>query len=94
MNGRINEKTFSLMLMDAMNYDFNLKTELQKIKCPIDLICGREDILTYIAYELKIAKPSISLYWIDKSGHFPMHEQPKEFYSILDQILEKVKNYR
>ena len=55
---------------------------------PIHIICGRQDILTFMSYEYKIAKPSIKIHWIDESGHFPMYEQPKEFYSILENILD------
>lgn len=89
-----NEKTFQLMLYNAMQYDFSLKTDLQKIKSPIHIICGRQDIFTYVTYELKIARPSIKVYWIDKSGHFPMYEQPEIFYPQLSQIMQKAKNYR
>ena len=90
----INEKTFELMLYDVMEYDFSLKKELQKIKSPIHIICGRQDIFTYVTYELKIARPDIKLYWIDKSSHFPMYEQPQLFFPILNQIMKKSKNYR
>ena len=58
------------------------------------LICGRQDFLTYIAYELKLANQKINLHWIDKSGHFPMYENPKEFYSVIDKILLHTKYYR
>ena len=90
----INEKTFQLMLYNVMEYDFSLKNELQKIKSPIHLICGRQDFFTYVAYELKIARPNINLYWIERSGHFPMYEQPETFYPVLNQIIKKSKKYR
>ena len=90
----INEKTFQLMLYNVMEYDFSLNNELQKIKSPIHLICGRQDFFNYVAYELKIARPNINLYWIEKSGHFPMYEQPETFYPVINQIIKKSKNYR
>lgn len=94
LEGNNNERTFQLMFYSIMDYKINLKKDLQKILCPINLICGRQDFLTYIAYELKLANPKINLHWIDKSGHFPMHENPIEFYSIMDKILTQTKNYR
>lgn len=69
--------------------EFDLAKELSKIKSPIHLICGRQDFLTYVAYDLKLAKPSMNLYWIEKSGHFPMHERAEEFYKILFALLVK-----
>lgn len=90
MNGKRNVKTFQLLVNSSMDYMIDEKS-LTKIKCPIDLICGRQDFLTYVAYELKIEKPSIELHWIDKSGHFPMHENPIDFYTVMNQILEENK---
>ena len=94
LEGNNNPKTFELMLYSIMDYELNLKKDLQKISCPINLICGRQDFLTYIAYELKLANQKINLHWIDKSGHFPMYENPKEFYSVIDKILLHTKYYR
>jgi proline iminopeptidase len=89
MDGKNNRVTFQLLRNDFMKQDINLDVELKKIKCPVHLICGRQDFLNYIAYDLKIAKPDINLYWIEKSGHFPMHEQAEAFYKILFDILSK-----
>lgn len=89
MDGKNNRITFQLMLNSFLKSELDLTKELVKIKSPIHLICGRQDFLTYVAYDLKLAKPSIGLYWIEKSGHFPMHEQAKEFYKILFDILKR-----
>lgn len=88
LEGKNNAKTFELMLHSIMDYQI----DVQKISCPINLICGRQDLLTYVAYELKLANPKISLHWINKSGHFPMHENPDEFYSTIEKILIQTKN--
>lgn len=91
IDGRNNRITFQLLRRDFAKQNFDVMQELDKIKCPVHLICGRQDFLAYIAYELKISKPSISLYWIEKSGHFPMHEQAEEFYRILFDVLKNLK---
>jgi proline iminopeptidase len=91
MDGRNNRVTFQLILNSFLKSEFDLAKELSKIKLPIHLICGRQDFLTYVAYDLKLAKPVINLYWIEKSGHFPMHEQAEEFYKILFDVLAKSK---
>jgi proline iminopeptidase len=44
-----------------------------------------------LSYELKIAKPSAHLHWIEGSGHFPMFETPNAFYSLLFEILEPAR---
>ena len=87
-NVQRNDRMFNIMVTDAMKYNFDMQKDLQKIESPIHLICGRQDFLAYITYELKMARPNIYLYWVDKSGHFPMHEQSEKFYSLLDKILK------
>jgi proline iminopeptidase len=94
LEGYNNEKTFGLMLSSIMEYNILLKRDLKKIKFPIHLVCGRQDFLTYIAYELKLAVPKINLHWIEKSGHFPMHENAIDFYDRMDIILNQSKNCR
>ncbi|HEX2629864.1 MAG TPA: hypothetical protein VHM26_12650, partial [Chitinophagaceae bacterium] len=89
MDGKNNRIMFQLMLYSFLKSEFDLAIEIAKIKSPVHMICGRQDFLTYVAYDLKVAKPSINLYWIEKSGHFPMHEQPNEFYKILFEVLDK-----
>jgi proline iminopeptidase len=89
MDGKNNRVTFQLMLNSFLKSNYDLSKEMEKIKSPIHLICGREDFLTYVAYDLKIAKPSINLCWIERSGHFPMHERAEEFYKIMFEVLAK-----
>lgn len=94
IEGNINLETFSLMLPNIMDYEIDLKKDLHKILCPINIICGRQDFLTYVAYELKLANSKIKLHWISESAHFPMHENPDEFYAVMDNVLAQTKNYR
>ena len=87
VNTERNSKTLALLWKDIIqNYDVS-KT-LNNYKGQIDIISGRQDVAGFFSYELKQDRPSINLHWINKSGHFPMYEQPSEFYDILYSVLE------
>jgi len=88
MESQLNKNTFNYISNDLVEQKLNVQSLVKKINSPIYIISGRQDISAFVSYELKIAKPSIQLHWIDESGHFPMHEQPEEFYKILNQILD------
>jgi len=88
MKGNNNGKTQGILMNDLISYDFNLKRDLKNISIPVNIISGRQDLFDFMAYEYKIAKPEINIHWIDQSGHFPMFETTKEFYSIINQILK------
>ena len=94
MEGQLNENTFNYISSDLAEQNINVYNLVKNINSPIYIISGRQDISEFVSYELKIAKPSIHLHWINESGHFPMYEQPEEFYKILNQILDKTNNYR
>ena len=82
-------KMSDLMFSDFARTKFDLTIPLRSFNKPIYILCGREDFYSFLSHELKIAKPSAQLYWIEGSGHFPMYETPKEFYRILFEILDK-----
>ena len=82
-------KMFQLMFDDFAKTKFDLTIPLRRFDKPLYILCGREDFYSFLSYELKIAKPSAQLYWIERSGHYPMFENPNEFYKILFDILDK-----
>jgi pimeloyl-ACP methyl ester carboxylesterase len=90
IDGQLNQKTFHYLSGELINQEFDILIPAQKINSPVYIISGRQDIYAFVAYELKIANPNIQLHWIDQSGHFPMYEQPEDFYNTLNQILEKI----
>ncbi len=71
----------------------NMAKELQNMKLPACLIWGKQDIVTppEVAEEFHRLLPDSDLYWIDKAGHAPMMEQPKEFNRILENWFKKRK---
>ena len=70
----------------------NLGEELNQIKVPTCLIWGKNDKVTppFVAEEFKKLIPHAELHFIDKCGHAPMMEVPKEFNEILFQFLSSL----
>ncbi len=70
----------------------NLGDELNQIKVPTCLIWGKNDIVTppFVAAEFNKLIPNSELHFIDKCGHAPMMEVPKEFNEILSKFLSTV----
>lgn len=87
----LNEKTLDLMLHDLKKTKLNLGSKLQLYKKPIFAICGKQDPLAFVTYELKNLIPKTQISWINACGHYPMYEQEDIFYPKLFEILGKVK---
>jgi proline iminopeptidase len=81
----------NLMWDDFRRTKFDVTVPLKSFNKPMYILCGREDFFSFLSYELKIAKPSAHLHWIEGSGHFPMFETPNAFYSLLFEILEPAR---
>lgn len=85
--GGLNPQTGALMIQDLIKNRFDLSQKLLQFNRPIHIIAGSQDPGAFISYEIKLLLPRTHLHWINKSGHFPMYEQPKKFYTTLSQIL-------
>ena len=83
------EKAIKIIGMSKAAINNNLADELHKIKVPVSLIWGKNDIVTppHVAEEFKKLIPNAELQFIDKCGHAPMMEKPDEFNVILEQFL-------
>ena len=68
-----------------------MSDDLQNMTLPACLIWGRNDTVTPpdVAEEFNRLLPNSELFWIDKCGHAPMMEQPKEFNTTLETWLTK-----
>jgi proline iminopeptidase len=84
--GGSNVKTTGLILQDLKKINFNLTHDLPRLQMPVTIICGREDPLAFVPYEIKLLLPGASLFWIERCGHFPMFEQP----ALLNRTLHTV----
>ncbi len=69
----------------------NMAKDLPKMRTPVCIIWGKEDRVTPpdVAELFHELLPDSDLFWVDKCGHAPMMEHPKEFNSILDAWLAK-----
>jgi pimeloyl-ACP methyl ester carboxylesterase len=70
----------------------NLRELLPKLDVPVLLIWGRQDSITppFVGEEFQKCLPRATLHFIDKCGHAPMMERPKEFNKLLNQFLQKL----
>jgi len=68
----------------------NMADDLPKMKTPTCIIWGENDGVTPpdVANLFHELLPDSDLFWMEKCGHAPMMEHPKEFNTILDAWLE------
>ena len=69
----------------------NMREEIPNMKLSVCLIWGKNDIVTppEVADEFHELFPNSELFWIDKCGHAPMMEHPKQFNDLLSPWLKK-----
>ena len=69
----------------------NMKDVLPSITIPACLIWGKNDGVTppEVAEDFHSLLPNSELHWIDKCGHAPMMEHPKDFNIIMENWLSK-----
>ena len=69
----------------------NMAQELSSFRMPFCLIWGKNDKVTPpdVAEDFHRLLPDSDLYWIDRCGHAPMMEKPREFNEILDRWLAR-----
>jgi proline iminopeptidase len=77
-----------MLMNNDVKKNLDLTQSLPRYKGPFHIIAGRQDVLAFNAYEIKILMPSVTLHWIDGCGHFPFFEKPEEFYPIFFKTLE------
>lgn len=87
--GGTNFRTLNLLNADLMRIRFNLTQKLAGFKVPLTIIGGRQDPLSFVGYEIKLLAPQAHLLWVEKSGHFPMFENPGQFNKLMHSVLQK-----
>ena len=73
----------------------NMANDIPNYTMPVCLIWGKNDNVTppHVADEFHEKLQDSDLYWIDKCGHAPMMEHPKEFNVILHKWLDMRFNF-
>ena len=71
--------------------DYNVKSELEKLKLPTLIVWGQEDRITPpgVAQEFKEHLDNAQLVFLDRCGHSPPIEQPQAFSRILRDFLSQ-----
>ena len=87
--GERNQQTFLLMNQFLGSRDFNLTKGIPGLQMPISVITGAEDPMAYLTNAFQEFAPAAKIYWIPKSGHFPMFEQPGVFYKSLQEAISR-----
>lgn len=70
----------------------NLASRLHELDMPALLIWGQDDKITppFVGEQFEKLLPNAKLHILEKCGHAPMMERPKEFNAILDDFLDSV----
>jgi pimeloyl-ACP methyl ester carboxylesterase len=91
VNNRL--KVIKIIALAKSAIRHNLGEELRDIKMPTLLVWGNNDTITppMVGEEFHNLIPNSELHFIDKCGHAPMMEVPREFNMILHGFLEKLK---
>ena len=78
-----------LLAMAKSAIRHNMSKDVPRLNFPVCLIWGKQDGVTppHVAEEFHRLFPKSDLFWIDKCGHAPMWEHPKEFVEILEKWL-------
>lgn len=85
------EKVIRILAMAKSAIRHNMAKDLPKIKVPSCIIWGKDDKVTppRVAEQFHELLSNSELHWVDKCGHAPMMERPKEFNVILQSFLKK-----
>lgn len=85
------EKVLRVLFLAKSAIRNNLRDELNKIKIPVLLIWGKQDLITppFVAEEFHKLLHHSELVLIDKAGHAPMMEQPELFIEHMEKFLNK-----
>lgn len=81
----------SQLAKEAAKSKIDFRQSLKNFNKPVSIVCGSQDILSHSSYELKINYPDWNLFWIQDSGHFPMFEQPEQFYPVMRKVVDSTK---
>jgi 2-hydroxy-6-oxonona-2,4-dienedioate hydrolase len=87
------DKVIRILAIAKSAIRHNMEKNLPNFKMPTCLIWGRNDTITppEVAKDFNKLIENSELFWIDKCGHAPMMEHPKEFNRILKEWLDKNK---
>lgn len=86
VNGRA-LKYYSIQLIGRLN-SMEIENALNKNRSLISYVRGEKSTISKSCFKI-IKKHMIPLYSVNKSGHFPMIDNPESFYIIIKKIIEE-----
>lgn len=87
------ERIIRVLAMAKSAIRHNMAKDLDKIKVKTCIIWGKNDKVTppRVAEQFHELLENSELHWVDKCGHAPMMERPKEFNALLHAFLNKLE---
>lgn len=81
-------ETMSDLMWKDLSVSYDLKSVLINYKGQCSIIRPRQDpVPAESVYQIKEILPQTNIIFIERSGHFPDYERPKEFFKILREVL-------
>ncbi|HOY12925.1 MAG TPA: alpha/beta hydrolase, partial [Saprospiraceae bacterium] len=85
-----NTITNLLITEDLERVEFDITDKVGQLNMPITLITCKEDPLAFLTTEYFKFAPKSKVKWLDNCGHFPMYEQPQNFYQMLTEAINNI----
>ncbi|MDZ4666551.1 MAG: alpha/beta hydrolase [bacterium] len=84
-------KLLRILTMAKSAIRHNMRKDLPNFKMPVCLIWGKQDTITppEVCEEFNQLFPNSEMHYIDKCGHAPMMEHPREFNELASQFYHK-----
>ena len=87
--GKGNDVMGDLIMQDLFKTNYDITEKVPNLKMPVIVICGRQDpIGLFPAFDIQRLDPRATVYWIERSGHFPWLEEPEAFYEKFFEALK------
>jgi proline iminopeptidase len=78
-----------LMMEDLFRTGYDLRAGLRKVKAPTLIIRGRQDpVAESVSIEEHALLSNSELHFVERAGHFPWLEKPKEFFLAMHAYLD------
>ncbi len=86
---KVSVERYNAMPKDAQGMD--LRPKLEHIRAPALILHGRKDPIVpdSAAEEMRERMPGAEVVYFEKSGHFPMLEEPSKFQTVLGEFLSR-----
>jgi 2-hydroxy-6-oxonona-2,4-dienedioate hydrolase len=87
-------RALSILSLAKSTIQTNLRNQLPDLDLDCCIIWGKNDMVTppEVAIQFNQLIADSKLFWIDRCGHVPMMEKPREFNSIVDRFIRSLRN--